>query len=226
MLQEYLRTIYKGFDTSDAIEPTMWRAVLKVLNEAIVEGLSRSHTDTHDRKFLSSLRHSNEVFAAFKVHSMGEKMAEKLLDDKGKLKPFREWKEDVKGIASLYVGSWLETEYNTAVIRAHNAANWQQFERDADIMPNLRWMPTTSPHPESSHKKFWERQLTLPVSDPFWDKHHPGDRWNSKCSLEQTDEPATPELKEEFRGEKPQRGLANNPRKGRKDILAESSIFS
>lgn len=157
---------------------------------------------------------------------MGEKMAEKLLDDKGKLKPFREWKEEVKGIASLYVGSWLETEYNTAVIRAHNAANWQQFERDADIMPNLRWMPTTSPHPESSHKKFWERQLTLLVSDPFWDKHHPGDRWNSKCSLEQTDEPATPELKEEFRGEKPQRGLANNPRKGRKDILAESSIFS
>ena len=77
-------------------------------------------------------------------------------------------------------------------------------------MPNLRWMPTTSPTPESSHRAFWERRLTLPVGDPFWNEHHPGDRWNCKCSLEQTDEPATPELKAEFYGLRPQRGLENN----------------
>lgn len=71
-------------------------------------------------------------------------------------------------------------------------------------------MPTTSPTPESSHRAFWERRLTLPVGDPFWNEHHPGDRWNCKCSLEQTDEPATPELKAEFYGLRPQRGLENN----------------
>lgn len=31
----------------------------------------------------------------------------------------------------------------------------------------------------------------LPVDDPFWNLHHLGDRWNCKCSLEQTDEPVT-----------------------------------
>ena len=69
---------------------------------------------------------------------------------------------------------------------------------------------TTSPTPESSHRAFWERRLTLPVDDPFWNEHHPGDRWNCKCSLEQTDKPATPELKAEFDGLRPQRGLENN----------------
>lgn len=191
----------------------MWREVLHVLNEATVSGLLQSSAPTHRDNFLAALRHSNEVFAAFKVHSMSERMAARLLNPDGTLKPFRQWADDVKNISSHYVGAWLRTEYDTALIRAHNAADWQQFIRDADVMPNLRWMPTTSPTPESSHRAFWERKLTLPVSDPFWDKHHPGDRWNCKCSLEQTDDPATPELKAEFAGEAPQPGLTNNPGK-------------
>lgn len=191
----------------------MWREVLRVLNEATVSGLLQSSAPTHRDSFLTALRHSNEVFAAFKVHSMSERMAARLLNPDGTLKPFRQWADDVKSISSHYVGAWLRTEYDTALIRAHNAADWQQFIRDADVMPNLRWMPTTSPKPESSHRAFWERKLTLPVSDPFWDEHHPGDRWNCKCSLEQTDDPPTPELKAEFAGEAPQPGLTNNPGK-------------
>lgn len=196
----------------------MWREVLRVLNEATVSGLLQSKNSVpsvlgHRDSFLAALRHSNEVFAAFKVHSMSERMAARLLNPDGTLKPFRQWADDVKNISSHYVGAWLRTEYDTALIRAHNAADWQQFIRDADVMPNLRWMPTTSPTPESSHRAFWERKLTLPVSDPFWDEHHPGDRWNCKCSLEQTDDPATPELKAEFAAEVPQPGLTNNPGK-------------
>ena len=213
MLQHYLRAIYNGFDTSRAVEPTMWREVLRVLNEATVSGLLQSSAPTHRDSFLAALRHSNEVFAAFKVHSMSERMAARLLNPDGTLKPFRQWADDVKSISSHYVGAWLRTEYDTALIRAHNAADWQQFIRDADVMPNLRWMPTTSPMPESSHRAFWERKLTLPVSDPFWNEHHPGDRWNCKCSLEQTDDPPTPELKAEYAGEAPQPGLTNNPGK-------------
>ena len=213
MLQQYLRAIYNGFDTSRAVEPTMWREVLRVLNEATLSGLLQSSAPTHRDSFLAALRHSNEVYAAFKVHSMSERMAARLLNPDGTLKPFRQWADDVKSISSHYVGAWLRTEYDTALIRAHNAADWQQFIRDADVMPNLRWMPTTSPMPESSHRAFWERKLTLPVSDPFWNEHHPGDRWNCKCSLEQTDDPPTPELKAEFAGEAPQPGLTNNPGK-------------
>lgn len=218
MLQQYLRAIYNGFDTSRAVEPTMWREVLRILNEATVSGLLQSKNSVpsvlgHRDSFLAALRHSNEVFAAFKVHSMSERMAARLLNPDGTLRPFRQWADGVKNISSHYVGAWLRTEYDTALIRAHNAADWQQFIRDADVMPNLRWMPTTSPTPESSHRAFWERKLTLPVSDPFWNEHHPGDRWNCKCSLEQTDDPPTPELKAEFAGEVPQPGLTNNPGK-------------
>lgn len=209
-----MRKVYNGFDTSGDIEPAAWREALRLMNEATVDGLSRSDVPpTHEEEFYRELKHSNEVFAAFKVHSMGEKMAAKLTTPDGKLKPFRQWAEDVRGISSHYVGSWLRTEYDTAVLRAHAAADWRRFERDKDIMPNLRWMPTTSPEPESTHRLYWQKKLTLPVDHPFWEKHHPGDRWNCKCMLEQTDEPANPEVLENVEDINPQRGLENNPGK-------------
>lgn len=191
----------------------MWRELLRLLHEAAVLGLARGdYQPRHNDDFLAAMRHGNEVFVAFKVHAMGEAMAAKLLDSNGHLKPFEQWKNDIRSIASHHVGAWLKTEYNTAVLRAHAAADWQEFIRNRDVMPNLRWMPTTSPDAEASHRSYWEKKLTLPVEHPFWAKHHPQDRWNCKCSLEATDEPASPEdLVEDMPAPKPQRGLDNNP---------------
>lgn len=177
---------------------------------AVVDGLSEAdEPPTHEDEFYQSLLHSDEVFAAFKMHSMGADMAARLLDGKGNLKPFAQWAQDVADISSHHVGPWLHTEYDTAVLRAHQAADWRGFERNKDVMPNLRWMPTTSPDPESTHRQFWEEKLTLPVDDPFWNKHHPGDRWNCKCSLEATDDPVN--SPEDLKPDPPQQGLENNP---------------
>ena len=49
---------------------------------------------------------------------------------------------------------------------------------------------TTSPNVGEDHRVFWN--VIRPVKDGFWSAHHPGDRWNCKCSLEQTDKDATP----------------------------------
>ena len=207
-----MHKVYNGFDTFSEVDTVLWREVLRVINEGTVEGIAQSKTPpTHDKMFYRELRHSNEVFAAFKVHTMGVEMAAKLLDGDGNLKPFDKWLHDVSGITSHQVGSWLRTEYDMAVIRAHAAADWKEFERNKDILPNLRWMPTTSPEPESSHRRYWQMKLTLPIDDPFWNEHHPGDRWNCKCSLEATDEPVN--RPDDLEPTVPHRGLENNPGK-------------
>lgn len=212
VVQAFLQRIHNKPELAEGIDPGLWSAVVKVINEATVEGLSQSNAaSTHDEEFYRALRHSNEVFAAFKVHSLAGEVAKNLLDSDGKLKPFRQWADDVKGITSHYVGAWLRTEYDTAVIRAHNAADWREFERNKDILPNLRWMPTTSPSPEGSHRNYWTAKLTLPIDDPFWNDHHPGDRWNCKCSLEATDDPVNRPA--DMNAPLPQKGLENNPGK-------------
>ncbi len=147
------------------------------------------------------------LYETFKVHNFQQEMAAKLFDGK-RLRSFDEWTKGTMGIASHQVGSWLETEYNTAVIRAHQAADWQEFACNKDILPNLRWMPTTSPEPDDKHKHYWMSRLTLPVDDPFWNEHYPGDRWNCKCSLEATDDPV--HRPADIPEDKPQRGLDTN----------------
>lgn len=216
VLEGFLRKIYEGFDTAKEIEPTAWREVLRILNEGAVEGLSQSSFRDYEQNFLRNIRHSNEVFSAFKVHSWGSLMQERLLDEEGKLRPFKEWKKLVAPISNHHVGSWLKTEYDTAIIRAHQASQWQEFVANKDIFPNLRWMPTTSPSPEVLHKGFADRKLTKPVNDPFWEVHHPGNRWNCKCSLNATDDPATEDIDDDIDTKKPtaQRGLEKNPKDG------------
>lgn len=215
MLDEFVNAIYGGFDVENSIEPTMWRELTKIMNEATAKGLSKGEFSIdHNRGFLDAVKHANEIFAAFKTHAMGKSMASKLIDDNGRLKPFDKWMKDISSISSHHVGSWLKTEYNTAVLRAHNAADWRSFVENKDIMPNLRWMPTTSPDAEAVHRGYWEKKLTLPVEHPFWNKHHPGDRWNCKCSLESTDDPASPDdILDDLPIEPAQRGLENNPGK-------------
>lgn len=214
MLEKYLRKLYGGdFDASTDIEPAAWREVLRILNDAVATGISQSDAaPTLEQDFYDQLRHANEVFSAFKVHSMGKRMAALLTDESGQLKPFHKWRDEVMPIASHYVGPWLRTEYNTAVNRAHDAADWKQFERNSDIMPNLRWMPTTSAEPDAEHRIFWKMKLTRPIDDPFWNQHRPRDHWNCKCTLEQTDDPAT-DIPAGADDEAPQPGLKGNPAK-------------
>lgn len=190
------------------LSPELFRAILSRLDEAANRGMAASAAPDPDGDFRRALRHSNEVFAAFKVHRMQTDMGRLLTDSNGVLKPFEQWKNEVLPIASHQCGAWLRTEYDMAVIRAHQAADWQQFVREADVLPNLKWMPSTSPHPGADHWVFWN--TVLPIDDPFWNEHRPGDRWNCKCSLTSTDEPCT-DTPAPGKADNPHPGLDSNP---------------
>lgn len=132
------------------------------------------------------------------------------MDSDGNLKPFERFAYDVRAlIAPTHLRSWLQTEYSTAIIRARQAAEWIRFEANRDVLPNLRWVPSSSLHPGADHRVFWN--VIRPIDDAFWSAHRPGDRWNCKCSLEATDEPSTERLPEAGEGDRPSAGLDNNP---------------
>lgn len=190
------------------LERELFQAVCRRINEGISKGVEAAAT-TPDAGFIKTLQHSAEVFSAFKVHRAQTDMTKRLLDSNGSLKPFEQWEEEVMPIASHQMGAWLRTEYDTAVIRAHQAADWQQFVREKDILPNLEWIPSTSVTPGLDHRPFWS--VIRPVDDPFWNDHRPGDRWNCKCSLRSTDSPVTAVPGNPGGNDAPQHGLGSNP---------------
>ena len=142
----------------------------------------------------------------------------------------KHWKAEVLPIASHQCGAWLETEYNTAVLRARQTAQWQQFFDEKDVLPNLKWLPSTYPNPGADHRLYWN--TILPIDHPFWDQHRPGDRWNCKCSLTSTDEPSTPVPGDSApvpgdlsSGNTPHPGLTGNPAKTRAIFSQDHPYF-
>lgn len=218
LMDKVLREIYnEEIDPKKGEYPKeMAKAARGMFETATAEGFASASFDiTEKEDYLKEYMNSIRVFSAFKVHDFAQLMAERLYDDKGELKTFQQWDEDTQDIQAHHNELWLRTEYDTAILRAEQAAEWQQFEKDKDIMPNLRWMPTSSVEPREEHAVFWREALTLPVGDPFWDEHRPGDLWNCKCWLEQTDEEETPrtDLPKEKDMPTADEGLKTNPGK-------------
>lgn len=199
----------RKFNVEDEIYPELYEAARQTFERALEEGYPMEETEDADRLFHEALKNDADVFAAFRTHRMQNDIASQLLDENGKLKEFRRFQEDAESVIGTYNNHWLRTEYDTAVLRARYAADWKRFSRNADILPNLKWMPTTSADPDVFHMEYWRVGLTLPKTHPFWKSHHPHDRWGCKCDLEETDDPVTGSIPEV--DYKPSPGLDSNP---------------
>lgn len=199
-------------DVKEQIEPNLYKGTSQIYRQAVDEGFGTVKWGEPDYDFLHALKHNTDVLAAFKTHRQQNDIAALMIGEDGKLKPFARFRQDVEGVIGKYNRDWLTTEYNTAVIRARNAAKWKDFERDADLYPNLKWMETTSPDPDMVvHFHYWNRIWAL--TDPFWSRHYPGDRWTCKCELTNTDEPVTDnsDIDQEPEQVKQTPGLDSNP---------------
>ncbi|MDR3046117.1 MAG: phage head morphogenesis protein [Bacteroidales bacterium] len=213
VLENALKTIYEQkFNPVTEIEYNMFKETFRCFNLATQKGTKGFDMD---KVFVDQLNYNNAVYSAFRVHRLQNDIAAKLIGSDGKLKSFRQFSQDAMPIASHSNGVWLQTEYNTAVRRAHIAAQWQHYEKNKDILPNVRWMPSTSITPGEDHRVFWG--TVLPVNDDFWNRHKPGDRWNCKCDLESTGDATTgTPTKQLQKKDIPQPGLENNPGKDAK----------
>ena len=210
LMARLLADIYaKTFNVEEDIYPELYEAARDTFERALQEGYPIEDVDDADTLFRQALKDDADVFAAFRTHRMQNDIASQLLDENGKLKEFRRFQEDAESVIGTYNNHWLRTEYDTAVLRARYAADWKRFSRNADILPNLKWMPTTSADPDVFHMEYWRIGLTLPKTHPFWKSHHPHDRWGCKCDLEETDDPVTGTIPEvDYR---PSPGLDSNP---------------
>lgn len=212
-LAEMIAAVYRGEWDIDAVaESRILAETRAIFRKAVERGVPRSKA--HRKAFKERLNESVDVFSTFRVHNEADEIARMLTDEEGRRRTFRDWAERVQPYLNHQNRAWLQTEYSTAIRRAHDEAEWERFMEDADIYPNLEWMPSTSAQPGADHKIFWGTVLSK--DDPFWSEHRPGDRWNCKCSLRQTDKEADkPGVRwKRGKGDEPQAGLRTKPGSG------------
>lgn len=118
--------------------------------------------------------------------------------------------DDAENVEKRY-NSFQAAEYATAASRARTAKQFAEYMSSdrMRLFPNLRWLPSRSVEVRPEHRIFWNR--VWPKTSEFWQHNQPGNLWNCKCDMEETDDPTDiPEkLNPKYSSASP--GLKGNP---------------
>lgn len=128
---------------------------------------------------LKALKEDVFVFSALKTHAQLSEASKLLLDDKGVVKSFALFSNDVSKIKENYNQHYLEAEYQFAVSSAQSAGNWATVSEDYD----LQYRTAGDSHVRDSHDKL--RDTTLPNDDAFWLSYYPPNGWRCRCTAVQ-----------------------------------------
>ena len=149
----------------------------------------------YDPALSHSLKYNIAEFSAFKETSF-RKQLEAALTSNGKVTPWSEFKKKADELNVEYNRRWLKTEYDHTVATANMAQQWQDFEADADLYPNLKYVTAGDARVRDEHKIL--DGLILPINHSFWKTHTTPLDWGCRCNIEQTDEDVSetiPEIK-------------------------------
>ena len=214
LLQKVRERILKRFRSEEFnyrkdIDPDLFGHTFETLDKGLRDTFGTPAWGTPDRDFLEYASKNLAVFSGFKTLQQQKELHNLLFDKNGNMKSFDQFRKDTANVLDKYNQNWLRTEYNTLVARARFASDWKKFEKNKDLYPNLKWLPSSSIEKRDSHKLFYNR--VWPIDDPFWNTNYPGNLWNCKCGIKSTSEGAAPAKKHDH--SKPSPGLNENPGK-------------
>lgn len=186
------------------IDPDLWQVAFQALDHAV--GTAAIEYNKPNYAFTQLLRQSAAQFSARKSYAQSKALAELAASKPGHRITWKEFLEKARPIVKDYNETWLKTEYNMAMRKARQGIQWDRYNEEIDIYPNLKYLPSRAATPREEHKPYYG--TILPVTHDFWVHHTPPISWNCLCGIKQTTEPVTavPE-----KGPKPAPGLGNNP---------------
>jgi SPP1 gp7 family putative phage head morphogenesis protein len=150
---------------------------------------------TPDMEMLTRLVSDTWQFSAAKNYQELRDLTLALKDDNGKLREWNDFKEVAQGIGDRYNESWMRTEYDMAIASSQNAARWTEFEKEADVIPNLKYQTVGDSNVRPEHAAL--DGIVRPLSDPFWSTHYPPNGWGCRCeAVQSVGEPVTTKYKD------------------------------
>lgn len=170
----------KGEDLDMLLDLTV-----KTLSDRVIDSYQvAADFTTPDAEMLTRLVRDVWQFSGAKNYQEMRDLTLALKDEHGKLREFADFKEAAEGIIDRYNETWLKTEYNFAVSASQSAARWTEFEKDADIIPNLMYQTVGDDHVRISHRVL--DGIIRPLKDSFWNTHYPPNGWGCRCEAVQS----------------------------------------
>lgn len=171
------------------VSPEVWEHEFTQMSDALADGYGKTGVEWggKDWAFFQNLRYNTAVFDAFKCNREIKDAHKLLMNDDGTAKTWEEFRRDAMRVCEKYNQRWLQTEFNQAHAAAKAARKWQDYERNADLYPNLRYIAVQDERTRISHAEL--HGYVIPIDHPFWNKYYPPNDWNCRCSVQPTDDP-------------------------------------
>jgi SPP1 gp7 family putative phage head morphogenesis protein len=190
LIKQSLNSIFKGKHRPSDINKETWKhnynAMLKALQAGWGENFVKVKFEHPDWEYIQNLKYNTAVFDAFKSNKEIKEAYKLLFDENGKLRSWKEFYNEAKKLSSAYNVRWLQAEFNQAHHSARMARRWKDFEADADLYPNLKYIAVQDERTRESHKRLHEK--IYPIDHPFWDEYYPPNGWGCRCTARPTDQ--------------------------------------
>ncbi len=180
---EVVKWLHKqGKFTPEMLTEEPARNLIEETHRILSDAVHLSITEEVPPELTAQLEQNTYVFSAFKGYHSLKEASLKLTNDKGGIKPFETFKQDVLKVHKSYNVNYLEAEYNFAMQSAQMAVKWADYVADGDRY-YLQYRTADDSKVRAEHAAL--HGTTLPVDDPFWDNYFPPLGWNCRCTAVQ-----------------------------------------
>jgi SPP1 gp7 family putative phage head morphogenesis protein len=157
--------------------------LMKGIEKGYGESLMSVDFDSPDFGMLKHLKEDVFHFSAAKNYTQLRQLSQALLNDKGQLRTFSEFKEAAHGINQDHVDRWLKAEYEQAVASSQMAATWTKVKDDEKELPLLKFDAINDNRTSPVCKEL--DGVTRPVNDTFWQIYYPPNHWGCRSDVQQ-----------------------------------------
>jgi hypothetical protein len=184
--ENYVIGVYSGLYSVRSLDLSTYLKTARKLSQGVFSGYGKTLFDvqygTQDWDMLRALQEDVYVFSGAKQYQMVREMSSWLTNDQG-ITPFGEFRAKAKETFFQYNDDWLRAEYNSAIGQARTAAMWQEYVKEANVLPMLTYQTAGDMNVRPTHQIL--DKISRPVNDKFWDKFMPPNGWNCRCIVVQ-----------------------------------------
>jgi len=196
------KDLYEGKRKEGTFDQNYIDQVYTELGKAAAKGYGNDWIKVHNThpvlqdQAAAKMKRNLYKFSMARDVTMLEKINDLMYDEHGNLRPYREFESDVLKLNELYNLNYLKTEFRTATQSGHHAANWEAYQANKKLFPNLEYRTQGDNKVRDEHRKL--DGIIAPLDDPFWDKAFPPSGWNCRCYTVQTAADVSKDIPTEF----------------------------
>lgn len=141
----------------------------------------------YEKPIGQTMRNNILRYSGAKTYNLMQRLETLKADSKDKA----DFTTKAKQLVQMHNDTWLDTEKQFVSRSAEVVREWEQFQEDKDLYPNLVFRTMLDDAVRDEHQKL--EGITKPVDDPFWLIHTPPLGHKCRCTVEQTLSPVTPD---------------------------------